>query len=89
MSVEKALSGDAADCLARASACLAACSRPALHLGSDSTPEQLSAALTELVAAAEMFGCSSEFWRWAARAAALLGRGADSETFGKRSGGET
>ena len=78
-------SGSAAACLDRAASFLAACSRPALSIGSHSTPEELAAALNDLVAAAELFGCKPPFWRWAAEAAALLGRSADAETYRRRS----
>jgi hypothetical protein len=78
------LSGSVASSLGRAASCLAVCSRPALSVGSHSTPEELSSALTELVAVAELFGCKPSFWRWAADAASLLARGADAEIYRKR-----
>jgi hypothetical protein len=85
---EASLSSSVASCLGRAMSFLAVCSRPALTVGSSSTPEELSSALTGLVAAAELFGCKPSFWRWAADAASLLGRTADAETYRKRLGGE-
>jgi hypothetical protein len=78
------LSGSVASCLGRAASFLAVCSRPALSVSSNSTPEELSSALTELVGAAELFGCKPAFWRWAADAASLLGRSADAEIYRKR-----
>jgi hypothetical protein len=84
---EEELPGDAASHLKRAAASLAACARPALSLGVQSTPAELSSALTELVTAAELFGCQPSFWRWAAAAAASLGRGADADTYHERMGG--
>lgn len=80
--------GDAATHLTRAASFLAACARPALSVDAESTPAQLSSALTELVMTAELFGCKPSFWRWAAEAATLLERGADAETYRKRIGGE-
>lgn len=76
--------GAIADCLARASSCLAACSRPSLGVTGESTREQLSAALTELVTTAELFSSQPAFWRWAAEAAALLGRDADAQLYRSR-----
>lgn len=81
--------GSPAACLGQAASFLAACARPAVSIGPDATPEQLSAALTELVTAAELFGCKSSFWRWAAEAARLLGRDADADTFRRRFDGTT
>jgi hypothetical protein len=81
-------SADAVSSLERAASLLAACARPALSVGAESTPAQLSSALTELVMTAELFGCKPAFWRWAAQAAALLDRSADAETYRKRGGGE-
>ena len=78
----------AASCVGRAASLLAACARPALSISGGSTPEELSAALTDLVAAAELFGCKPSFWRWAADAASLLGRPAEAETYRKRAPGE-
>lgn len=78
----------AASCVSRAASLLAACSRPALNISGDSTPEELSSALTDLVAAAELFGCKPSFWRWAAEAASLLGHGAEAETYRKRAAAE-
>jgi hypothetical protein len=78
------VSGTAASCIGNAASSLAACSRPALSISASSTPEELSAALTDLVAAAELFGCKPSFWRWAADAASLLGRSAEAETYRKR-----
>ena len=72
---EAKVSDGAAPCLEQAASFLAGCARPAVSIGTDSTPEQLAAALTELVSAAEFFGCKPSFWHWAAEAAALLGRG--------------
>lgn len=71
-------------CLKSAASCLASCSRPALGIDVDSTEQQLSSALSDLVAAAELFGCKPPFWRWAADAAALLGLNADAETYRSR-----
>lgn len=79
------VSDDTAACIGRAAAFLAACSRPALSIGTSSTHEELSAALADLVAAAELFGCKPSFWKWAADSASLLGRTADAETYRKRS----
>jgi len=78
----------AAACLARAASFLAACARPAIGVGSDSTPEQLCRALAELVSVAELFGCKPSFWRWAADAAVLLGRDAEARSLRARSGGD-
>jgi len=77
-------SGDVAACLERASSCLAACSRPAPSFRADSTAEELSAALADLVASAEFFGCKPDFWRWASEAAELLGATADADKYRKR-----
>jgi hypothetical protein len=85
---EEKAGGDAAAHVLRAASFLAACARPALSVGAGSTPTELSSALTELVTAAELFGCKPAFWRWAAEAAAVLDRGADAETYRRRSGGE-
>ena len=74
----------AASCVSRAASFLAACSRPALSISARSTPQELSSALTDLVAVAELFGCKPSFWRWAAEAASLLGHSAEAETFRKR-----
>jgi hypothetical protein len=85
--VDKAnLSANAAACLGRAAPFLATCARPALSISAKSTPDQLSSALTELVAAAELFGCKPSFWRWVADAASVLGRNADAETYRMRFG---
>jgi len=81
------LPGTAAACLAQAASLLAACARPAISVGGDSTPEQLAHALSELVSAAELFGCQPSFWRCAADAAALLGRDADARSLRARAGG--
>lgn len=83
------VSETAASCIVRAASSLAACARPALSISGTSTPEELSSALTDLVAAAELFGCKPSFWRWAAQAASLLGRRADAETYRKRAPEET
>lgn len=85
---EEPVAGDAASHLERAASFLAACARPALSVGAESTPAQLSSALTELVMTAELFGCKPAFWRWAAEAATLLERRADAETYRKRMGEE-
>jgi hypothetical protein len=77
-------SGSALACLKRAASCLASCSRPALSIDIDSTEQQLSSALSDLVAAAELFGCRPAFWRWAADAAALLALDADADTYRRR-----
>lgn len=77
----------AASCVGHAASFLAACARPALSISASSTPEELSSALTDLVAAAELFGCKPSFWRWAADAACLLGRGTEAETYRKRFSG--
>ena len=82
---EAELSESAATCLGRAMSFLALCSRPAVSIGASSTPAELSSALTDLVAAAELFGCKPSFWSWAADAASLLGRGAEAEIYRKRS----
>lgn len=71
-------------CLKRAASSLAACSRPALSVDTDATEQQVSAALADLVAAAELFGCKPLFWQCAADAAALLGLDADADTYRKR-----
>jgi hypothetical protein len=81
---QESLSADTAACLGRAASFLAACARPALGIGADSTSEELSCALTELAAAAELFGCKPSFWRWAADAASLLGRNPDADTYRAR-----
>ena len=78
------VSGAAAACIGRAGSFLAACSRPALRISAGSTPEELYSALTDLVAAAELFGCKPSFWKWAADSASLLGRSAEAETYRKR-----
>lgn len=85
---EDELAGDAASHLERAASLLAACARPALSLDAESTPAELGSALTELVTAAELFGCQPAFWRRAAEAAALLGRDADADTYRRRAGVE-
>jgi len=74
----------AASCIGRAASFLAACARPALSVGGGSTREELSSALTDLVAAAELFGCKPSFWRCAAEAASLLGRPVEAETYRRR-----
>jgi len=79
------VSGDTAACIGRAASFLAACSRPALSISAGSTHEELSSALTDLVAAAELFGCKPSFWKWAADSASLLGRTAEAETYRRRS----
>lgn len=71
-------------CLERAASFLAGCARPASSLGAGATPDEVSASLTELVTAAELFGCKPSFWRWAADAATLLGRSADADTYRRR-----
>lgn len=81
---QQARSGDALACLKRAASYLAFCSRPALSIDHDATERQLSSALGELVAAAELFGCKPAFWRWAADAAALLALDADADTYRER-----
>lgn len=78
------ISETAASCLSRAASFLAACARPALTVSASSTPDELSCALTDLVAAAELFGCKPSFWRWAADAASSLGRSTEAETYRKR-----
>ena len=53
----------------------------------DSSEQQLSSVLADLVAAAELFGCKPSFWRWAADAAALLALlalSADADTYCRR-----
>lgn len=75
----------AASCVGQAASFLAACSRPAPSISAGSTPEELSSALADLVAAAELFGCKPSFWKWAADAASLLGRTAEAETYRRRS----
>ncbi|MGB6489263.1 MAG: hypothetical protein WBE91_20530 [Steroidobacteraceae bacterium] len=77
----------AASSLGRAASLLAACARPALSISASSTPEELTSALTDLVAAAELFGCKPSFWQWAAEAASLLGRSTEAETYRKRFAG--
>lgn len=81
-------SGDTAACIGRAASFLAACSRPALSISASSTHEELYSALTDLVAAAELFGCKPSFWRWAADSASLLGRPTEAETYRQRFTGE-
>ena len=83
---QEAAPGDVAAHLQRAASFLAGCARPALSVGAESTPAELSSALTELVTTAEFFGCQPSFWRCAAEAAALLDRGADAATYRKRLG---
>lgn len=83
------ISEAAAACVGRAASFLAACARPALTISGSSTPEELCSALTDLVAAAELFGCKPSFWRWAGDAASLLGRSADAETYRARAPGDT
>lgn len=78
------VSETAASCVSRAASSLAACSRPALSVSGSSTPEEVSSALADLVAAAELFGCKPSFWRWAADAASLLGLRAEAATYRKR-----
>jgi hypothetical protein len=79
--VPKVESAPAVECLRKAHAALAPCSRPALDVDARSTREQLSAALAEIVGAAELFGCQRSFWRWAADAAEFLGRSAAAEVY--------
>ncbi len=86
---DEILCGDAASHLQRAASLLAACARPALSVGAGSAAAELHCALTELVTAAELFGCQPSFWRAAAEAATLLGRSADADTYRRRAGGET
>lgn len=74
----------AADCVVRAASFLASCSRPALNVGGHSTMQELSSALSELVATAELFGSQPPFWRCAADAASLLGRDGDADTYRQR-----
>ena len=81
---QRARSGAVLACLKGAASCLAACSRPALSIDIDSTEQQLSSALGDLVAAAELFGCKPAFWRWAADAAALLALDAEADTYRRR-----
>jgi hypothetical protein len=50
----------------------------------NSTADELSCALTEVVSAAELFGCKPSFWRWAADAASLLGRSTEAGIYRKR-----
>lgn len=78
------VSGTAASCLRNAASCLAACARPALSISANSTADELSSALTDVVSAAELFGCKPSLWRWAADAASLLGRSTEAETYRKR-----
>lgn len=78
------VSGTAASCLHNAASFLGACARPALSISADSTADELSSALTEVVSAAELFGCKPSFWRWAADAASLLGRSTEAEIYRKR-----
>lgn len=78
------VAGAAAACLCKASSFLATCSRPNIKLGIQSTTPELSAALTDLVSAAVLFGCKRSFWRWAADAAHLLGRSEEGESFRQR-----
>lgn len=80
-------SGAALACLKQAASCLASCSRPALSINMDSTEQQLSSALGDLVAAAELFGCKPSFWRWAADAAASLALEADADKYRSRFSG--
>jgi hypothetical protein len=82
------VSETAASCVSRAASFLAACSRPALSIRGNSTPEQLASALTDLVSAAELFGCQPPFWRWAADAASLLGLSKEAEVYRKRAPAE-
>ena len=63
---------------------LAACSRPALSVDVHSTDDQFSAALAELVATAEMFGCKPPFWHWATETAQRLGQTADAQKYRER-----
>jgi len=77
-------SGTAASHIRSAASFLAACARPALSIGANSTPDELTSALTDLVAAAELFGCKPSFWRWAAEAASSLGRNTEAEIYRKR-----
>jgi hypothetical protein len=74
----------AAACLNRAASFLAGCQRPALSLTVESAPDELTSALAELVASAEIFGCKHSFWRWAADAADLLGRKSDALIYQQR-----
>jgi hypothetical protein len=76
-----------AACLMQAASFLAACSRPAITVSARSSMEELSTALSELVASAELFGCKPSFWRWAADAAAHLGKSADAEKYRNRFNG--
>lgn len=85
----QARSAAALPCLKQAASCLAACSRPALSIDIHSTEQQLSSALSDLVSAAELFGCKASFWRWAADAAVSLALDADAATYRSRYGGET
>jgi hypothetical protein len=78
------VSGAAATCITQAASFLAECSRPALDVSDQSTPEQFCSALADVVSAAELFGCKPSFWRWAADAAELLGHAADAETYHQR-----
>jgi hypothetical protein len=76
-----------AACLLRAASFLAGCSRPAIAVSARSSMDELSTALSELVASAELFGCKPSFWHWAADAAAHLGRSADAEKYRNRFNG--
>ena len=78
------IASTAASCLRNAASRLAACARPALSISANSTADELSSALTDVVSAAELFGCKPSLWRWAADAASLLGRSTDAETYRKR-----
>ncbi len=81
--------GAIAASLHQAAACLAACSRPALNIGANSTSDQLSSALNELVSTAEFFGCRPIFWHRASQAAELLDRQADAAVYQARCEGVT
>jgi hypothetical protein len=82
------VSATAAASIRNAASFLAACSRPALTISASSTTEELYSALTDLVAAAELFGCKPSFWKWAADAASLLARSTEAETYSKRFTGD-